>query len=106
MDEDLFLEIGIDDQEYERLKDSDEDFFGPENETQDVCEELDIPYLNLYPIFLDFDEEERMALYDDEDWHLSAVGNQIAGDLVASTLVRPQLFKNHGRPGEGRRSWL
>ena len=75
-----FLEINIDEHEYERLKRDDEGFFGPEDATRDLCEELDIPYLNLYPIFLDFDEEDRIALYDDEDWHLSAVGNQVAGD--------------------------
>ena len=104
--EDAFLKIGIDQQQFERLKDSQEGFFGPENITSHLCEELRIPYLNLYPEFLEFEEGERASLYDDVDWHLSAFGNQIAGDLTASVLVRPQLSKFSTRPRTGRRPWL
>ena len=104
--EDAFLKIDIDQQQFERLKDSQEGFFGPENTTRNLCEELDIPYLNLYPEFLGFEEGERASLYDDVDWHLSAFGNQIAGDLTASVLVRPQLSEFSARPRTGRRPWL
>ena len=65
-----------------------------------------IPYLNMYPEFLDFEEGERASLYDDVDWHLSAFGNQIAGDLAASVLVRPLLSETSSRPRTGRRPWL
>jgi len=56
-----------------------------------LCKTVGIPYLNLYPEFLEFDDEERAALYDEEDWHLSVFGNQFSGDLVASELVKPLL---------------
>jgi len=67
------------------------DFFGPEDIVVELCENLHIPYLNLYPEFLELDEEERAALYDEVDWHLSVYGNQFSGDLVASELVKPLL---------------
>ena len=104
--EDAFLEIDIDQQEFERLKDSQEGFFGPENITSHLCEELGIPYVNLYPEFLEFEEGERASLYDNVDWHLTAFGNQIAGDLAASVLVRPLLSKSSATPRTGRRPWL
>ena len=59
-----------------------------------------------YPEFLAFEEGERASLYDDVDWHLSAFGNQIAGDLAASVLVRPLLSKSSATPRSGRRPWL
>jgi hypothetical protein len=104
--EDAFLKIDIDQQQFERLKDSQEGFFGPENTTSHLCEELRIPYLNLYPEFLDFKEGERASLYRDADWHLSAFGNQIAADLAASVLVKPLLAEISPRLRTGRRSWL
>ena len=104
--EDAFLKIGIDQRQFERLKNSQERFFGPEDITSHLCEELNIPYLNLYPKFLVIEEGERALLYDDEDWHLSAFGNQIAGDLAASLLVRPLLSKTSARPRTDRRPWL
>jgi len=76
-------------EEFEKAEEK--DFFGPEDIVVELCENLEIPYLNLYPVFVEFDREERAALYDEEDWHLSAYGNQFAGDLVASELVRPLL---------------
>lgn len=99
------LEDGIDQQQFERLKDSKEGFFGPENTTSRLCEELNIPYLNLYPEFLGFEEGERALLYESGDWHLSPFGNQIAGDLAASVLVGPLLSESSGRPRTGQRSW-
>jgi len=51
------------------------------------CDALDIPYVNLYPEFLAFEEEERATLFDEADWHLSVFGNQISGELAASVLV-------------------
>jgi len=104
--ENAFLKIDINQQQFERLKDSQEGFFGPENVTSHLCEELNIPYLNLYPEFLAFEEGERASLYDDVDWHLSAFGNQIAGGLAASVLVRPLLSKSSGTPRTGWRPWL
>ena len=103
--EDAFLEIDIDQQQFERLKDSKEGFFGLENTTSRLCEELNIPYLNLYPEFLGFEERERALLYESGDWHLSPFGNQIAGDLAASVLVGPLLSKSSGRPRTGQQSW-
>lgn len=103
--EDAFLEIDIDQRQFERLKDSKEGFFGPENTTSRLCEELNIPYLNLYPEFLGFEERERALLYESGDWHLSPFGNQIAGDLAASVLVGPLLSKSSRRPRTGQQSW-
>ena len=103
--EDAFLEIDIDQQQFERLKDSKEGFFGPENTTSRLCEELNIPYLNLYPEFLGFEERERALLYESGDWHLSPFGNQIAGDLAASVLVGPLLSKTSGRLRTDQQSW-
>ena len=87
-------------------------FFGPEDIVVELCENLKIPYLNLYPEFLEGDEEERAALYDEVDWHLSAYGNQFSGDLVASELVKPLLpppdWEINGPPRQPKpqRPWL
>jgi len=86
-----FQKIGMDEECYEEFIESEERFFGPEDIVANLCAGLEIPYLNLYPRFLAFDEEERGSLYDLEDWHLSAFGNQVSGGLVASVLVEPRL---------------
>jgi hypothetical protein len=77
-----------------------------------LCESLEIPFLNLYPEFLAFEEEERATLFDPADWHLSAFGNRVSGDLEASVLVKPRVpepvWKTswEGRPSVSRRPWL
>jgi hypothetical protein len=76
-------------EEFEEAKE--EHFFGPENIVVELCKNIEIPILNLYPEFMELDGEERSALYDEEDWHLSVFGNRFAGDLVATELVRPVL---------------
>jgi len=87
-------------------------FFGPEDIVVELCENLKIPYLNLYPEFLEGDEEERAALYDEVDWHLSAHGNQFSGDLVASELVKhllpPPDWEINGPPRQPKpqRPWM
>lgn len=92
VDPSRFEEKGIDDEHHEEFEEAKEnDFFGPENIVVKLCKTVGIPYLNLYPEFLEFDDEERAALYDEEDWHLSVFGNQFSGDLVASELVKPLL---------------
>jgi len=60
--EDAFLKIGIDQRQFERFKNSQERFFGPEDITSHLCEELNISYLNLYPKFLDIEEGKRASL--------------------------------------------
>jgi uncharacterized protein YfkK (UPF0435 family) len=87
-----FEDEGVDEEDPEAFEKAKEnDFFGPEDIVIELCENLRIPYLNLYPEFLEFDDEGRAALYDDEDWHLSAWGNRFSGELVATELVRPLL---------------
>jgi hypothetical protein len=76
-------------QEFEEAKEN--RFFGPENIVVELCNNLEIPILNLYPEFMELEGEERSELYDEEDWHLSVFGNRFSGHLVASELVRPRL---------------
>ena len=92
VDPSKFEDEGIDvefPEDYEIAKEN--GFFGPEDIVVELCESLQIPILNLYPEFLEFNEYERAALYDEVDWHLSVYGNQFSGDLVASELVKPLL---------------
>lgn len=98
-----FRNIGMDEEYFEEFLENRERFFGPEDIVADLCDGLEIPYLNLYPRFLAFDEGERPALYDPEDWHLSAFGNQVSGGLVASVLVEPRLSPSNW---EINRPWL
>ena len=98
-----FRNIGMDEEYYQDFIEDRERFFGLENTVAGLCDGLEIPYLNLYPRFLDFDEGERAVLYDPEDWHLSAYGNQFSGDLVASELVKPRLSPSDW---EINRPWL
>jgi len=113
VDPSKFEDEGIDVEfleEYEIAKEN--GFFGPEDIVVELCESLQIPYLNLYPEFLDVDEEERAALYDEADWHLSEYGNQFSGDLVASELVKPLLpppdWEINGPPRQPKpqRPWM
>jgi len=98
-----FRNIGMDEEYYQDFIEDRERFFGPENIVTSLCDGLEIPYLNLYPKFLALDEGERAGLYDPEDWHLSAFGNQFSGDLVASELVKPRLSPSDW---EINRPWL
>jgi hypothetical protein len=98
-----FRNIGMDEEYFEKFVEDSEKFFGPEDIVADLCEVLEIPYLNLYPAFLAFDQDERAALYDPEDWRLSAYGNQFSGNLVASELVKPRLSSSNW---EINRPWL
>ena len=98
-----FRNIGMDEGCFEEFIENKERFFGPEDIVANLCDHLEIPYLNLYPRFLAFEEDERPALYDPEDWHLSAFGNQISGGLVASVLVEPRLSPSNW---EINRPWL
>jgi hypothetical protein len=86
-------------------------FFGPENTVVELCEKLEIPIVNLYPEFIEFDGEERSSLYDKDDWHLSVFGNRLSGDLVATELVMPLLPPPDWETGartrsKPRRPWL
>jgi hypothetical protein len=107
-----FRNIGMDEEYFEEFMEDEKRFFGPEDIVAELCEGLEIPYLNLYPKFLVFDQEERAVLYDGEDWYLSAYGNQLSGDLVASELVEPLLsapFREiNRRPGQRKpqRPWM
>ncbi len=98
-----FRNIGMDEEYYQDFIEDRERFFGLEDTVGKLCDGLEIPYLNLYPKFLAFDEGERAVLYDPEDWHLSAFGNQFSGDLVASELVKPRLSPSDW---EINRPWL
>lgn len=91
VDKGQFLDLTDDRQHFDRMRNSEEGFFGPENLTASLCEELEIPYLNLWPEFMAVPEEERILLFDPSDWHLSPSGNRLAGELAASVLVRPRL---------------
>jgi hypothetical protein len=93
VDENEFLKIGLEDQNFQELKAREYGFFGLEDILVDLCTSLDIPFLNLYPEFMSFEKEERARLYDGVDWHLSVFGNRVAGDLAASVLVRPLVPK-------------
>ncbi len=71
----------------------------------ELCESLEIPYVNLYKDFLTYTEEDRASLYDEVDWHLSAFGNRVSGELVAESLVTPtvaepawKMNRRRGRP--------
>ena len=91
VDEKEFVNIGLKEEAFDELKSTTLGFFGLENIVADLCASLDIPFVNLYPEFMAFEEEERVRLFDDVDWHLSAFGNRIVGDLAASALVRPRV---------------
>jgi hypothetical protein len=104
-----FLHAGVTTEQVEDLENGPDGFFGPENRVREICEELRIAYLNLYPEFMALDEDGRAALYDPADWHLSAHGNRAAGNLVADALVRPELPYLQSiskRPGQQRKPWL
>lgn len=89
--EEEFLGAGLEEAEFRELQATDGAFFRPEDIAHRLCGELGIPALNLYPEFLRFEGEARDALFDPEDWHLSARGNRIAGELTARILVDPVL---------------
>lgn len=98
-----FSNIGMEEEYFEEFLRDRGRFLGPENIVVNLCDGLGIPYLNLYPEFLAFDEGERGEFYDPVDWHLSAYGNQFSGDLVASELVRPRVSPSDW---EINRPWL
>ncbi len=91
VDDREFLGAGLEEAAYRELQAIDGAFFRPEDSAVRLCEDLGIRYLNLYPEFLRFEGEERDDLFDPEDWHLSARGNRIAGELTARILVDPVL---------------
>jgi hypothetical protein len=105
-----FLGSGLEEDEFYELQATDGAFFRPEDAARRVCDELGIPSLNLYPEFLRFEGEARDDLFDPEDWHLSARGNRVAGELTARILVEPLLPPiDHWRPRPDqvpRRPWL
>jgi hypothetical protein len=104
-----FLHAGVTTEQFHDLENGPDGLFGPENRVLELCEELRIPYLNLYPEFMIHDEDGRAGFYDPADWHLSPHGNRVAGHLVADTLVRPELPYLQSlsqRPGQQRRPWL
>ncbi len=110
VEESQFLELTENREHFEEVRNSEDGFFAPENITARLCDELEIPYLNLYPDFMGFDEEGRASLYDPSDWHLSEFGNHYAGELVAATLVAPRLSGSvvglRASPRRPRVPWL
>jgi len=68
----------------------------PNNNIRAICEELDIPYLDLYPKTKKYIEENQLNypfLYHGCDRHHNALGNQVMAEFVADYLKSKDYLK-------------
>jgi hypothetical protein len=71
--DETFVRDGIDPNKY----------FVNEQIYQLILDKGGIPNINLVPFFLHLDKTQRCALYDERNWHLSAVGNWYVAQIIA-----------------------